>query len=159
MGSVTKPCSESWLIWLPVHDVRVFIVENKVNLLTLPATPRGLAIGGLGYGATDLRYVEWLATVPVYYWGDLDVEGFQILSSLGRLFPRIESLLMDDSTLDRWSRPFGHSQGICPLEPLFLKEPELAAFHRCRDQNLRLEQEHVPQPEVVESIRTLLNIQ
>lgn len=144
---------------LPVHDARVFIVENKVNLLTLPATPRGLALGGLGFGATDLRYVEWLATVPVIYWGDLDVEGFQILSSLRRLFPRIESLLMDNSTLDRWSRFVGLGQGTSPIDPPFLKESELTAFHRCRDQNLRLEQEHVPQAEVVENIRKLATSQ
>lgn len=140
---------------LPVHDVRVFIVENKVNLLTLPAIPRGLALGGLGFGATDLRYVEWLATVPVFYWGDLDVEGFQILSSLRRPFPRIESLLMDNSTLDRWNRFVGLGQGTSPIDPPFLKESELAAFHRCRDQNLRLEQEHVPQAAVEEMIRLI----
>lgn len=138
---------------LPVRDACVFIVENKVNLLTLPATKRVLALGGLGFGAADLRYVEWLATVPVYYWGDLDVEGFQILSSLRRLFPKVESFLMDKPTLDRWNGFVVQGKGTNPAEPSFLTSLELAAFHCCRVKNLRLEQEHVPQQAVAEAIR------
>jgi len=33
---------------LPVSEARVLIVENKVNLLTLPKPPRTIALGGLG---------------------------------------------------------------------------------------------------------------
>ncbi len=47
---------------LPVQDCRVVIVENKVNLDKLPAMPRTLALGGLGYGIVRLFEIPWLAT-------------------------------------------------------------------------------------------------
>jgi hypothetical protein len=70
------PCSE---ISLPLHtlgkmsmraDVAI-IVENKVNLLTLPSLPRGIGLGGLGNSVVLLRYLPWLNDVPIVYWGTL----------------------------------------------------------------------------------------
>jgi hypothetical protein len=67
---------------VPVRDAEVVIVENKVNLLTLPPRRRTIGLGALGRAVSELRSVRWLATVPITYWGDLDVEGFEILSAL-----------------------------------------------------------------------------
>src|SRR5260370_198120 len=55
----------------PISADRVLIVENKVNLLTLPFIGGALAVGGLGNGVTDLRYVTWLSDVLALYWGDV----------------------------------------------------------------------------------------
>ncbi len=130
---------------LPVREARVYIIENKVNLLTFPHAPRGIALGGLGSAATELRRIGWMHSNPLTYWGDLDVEGFQILSTLRALFPQVESLLMDLDTLEH----FGH---LCVLgnsgigsRPLHLTTVECEAFLRCRNLNLRLEQERLPQ--------------
>ncbi len=86
------PCSAlslplSTLISLEVADARIVIVENRVNLLTLPSTSRCIGLGGLGRGVTLLRYLPWLTRAPIIYWGDIDVDGFEILSIVRTLFP------------------------------------------------------------------------
>jgi hypothetical protein len=74
----------------------VLIVENKVNLLTLPRLPGTLAIGGLGNAVMLLRYCAWLGSVSITYWGDIDVQGFEILSRL-RGIPEVVSMNYDRS--------------------------------------------------------------
>lgn len=143
------PCSE---LSLPLRTLATFqarpsavvIVENKVNLLTLPPLPGTLGLGALGKGVTLLRYLSWLEGTSITYWGDLDVQGFEILSSLRAIFPQTRSILMDARTLERW-RPFctsGNTRGVESLP--CLTDQEHDAYTQCREQNLRLEQEHLP---------------
>jgi hypothetical protein len=147
---------------LPLHtlgnltpaNVRVIIVENQVNLLTMPQVPRTIAFGGMGNGVTLLGYVSWLAQYPITYWGDLDVEGLEILSRLRAFFPHIQSILMDESTLHRWRHLTGLGTGRCREKPPHLTSEELAAFRACCEGNLRLEQERIPQPDVYEAFRS-----
>ena len=103
-GSPWRECSLSLhvLAESSIEATTVFIVENKVNLLTLPAVPSAIAMGGLGNGIVDLAYVKWLSNRSLWYWGDLDVEGFEILSRLRIRFPQTRSFLMDDMTLLQW---------------------------------------------------------
>lgn len=106
-SELSFPCREfalplDALATLPVHDAGVYVVENKVNLWTLPLLQRGLGLGGLGYGVTQLRDCPWLAPLPITYWGDLDVEGFEILSALRSIFPQTRSVLMDGPSLHNW---------------------------------------------------------
>lgn len=129
---------------LPVRNAEVFIVENKVNLLTLPPRIRTIGLGALGRAVSELRYVRWLATVPITYWGDLDVEGFEMLSSLRAELPHVKSLLMDDDTLTRHRSLSVPGTGACPPQPPHLSTAELLAFNRCRKDNLRVEQERIP---------------
>jgi hypothetical protein len=139
---------------LPLHTVaelvvdvaRVLIVENKVNLLTLPSLPRTLVLGGLGNSVTDLRQVSWLGSCTLWYWGDIDVEGLTILSRLRSVFPQTRSLLMDGKTLSRWRGSLAVSGNGRELGmPPGLTEGERAAYIMCAGQNLRLEQERFPQ--------------
>lgn len=133
---------------------RVLIIENKVNLLTLPRMRRTLALGGLGNSVIDLRYVDWLAHRNIWYWGDIDVEGFAILSRLRAMFPHIRSLLMDIETVHRWREHIacagtGHATDPPPnLSPL-----ERSAYLVCAAENLRIEQERFPQPFVPECLQ------
>ena len=78
----------------------VFLVENRLNLLTMPPLQRALAIRGEGRAVTRLGKLPWLVSSDIYYWGDIDVDGFLILSLLRNLFPQTESMLMDVDTLD-----------------------------------------------------------
>lgn len=140
---------------LPVQNVEVFLVENKVNLLTLPMIRRGLGLGGLGRGVTLLRHCPWMTTLPITYWGDLDVEGFEILSSLRSVFPQARSIFMDEATLDGWRHLATRGTGRQPDVPPHLTETEAAVHRRCRDQNLRLEQERIPQASVLTGLGRL----
>ena len=92
-----------------------------------------------------MRYVTWLSDAAIWYWGDLDVEGFQILSSLRLLFPHTRSFLMDRTTLLDWRELSTDGTGSTPDPPPYLTDEELDAFHRCRTENLRIEQERIPQ--------------
>lgn len=40
---------------LPIRDIEVIIVENKVNLLTLPMRRRTIGFGALGRAVSELR--------------------------------------------------------------------------------------------------------
>jgi len=134
---------------LPLTPDIVFIVENKVNLLTLPPVTQAIGLGGLGHAVTSLRYLPWLQDLPIVYWGDLDVEGLEILSSLRSCFPKTRSLLMDIATLNRWRSLAIQHTGGRPGAPPHLTEGEQAAYFCCRDNDLRLEQERLPQDEVL----------
>ncbi len=154
-GSPWRECSVPLhsLAESPIEAVTVIIVENKVNLLTLPPMPVAIAIGGLGNGIVDLTYVPWLANCAVWYWGDLDVEGFEILSRLRIRFPQTRSLLMDAATLERWKDsltvPGSKRQ---PSVPPLLTDVEMAAFSLCVADNLRIEQERIPQAAVIDAV-------
>ena len=84
---------------LDLHPRTVFVVENEVTYLALPAIPAALALFGSGFAAAGLSRVPWLSNCEVVYWGDIDTHGFDILSRLRRHLPEARSLLMDRATL------------------------------------------------------------
>ena len=158
-GSPWRECSVSLhaLAESPIDATTVIIVENKVNLLTFPAVPSAIAMGGLGNGIVDLAYVTWLSNHSLWYWGDLDVEGFEILSRLRIRFPQTRSFLMDDTTLLRWKDSLAISGTARPRAvPALLTEPETTAFNFCDAHNMRIEQERIPQSAVVEAVSELI---
>lgn len=138
----------------PVLVDRVIIVENKVNLLTLPRIAGSIAMGGLGNGVTDLRYVTWLSQIPLWYWGDLDVDGFEILSRLRTVHPHAQSLLMDGEILEEWRSAVGTAgNGRTGTVLPNLAPSEADAYQACSRENLRIEQERFPQPFVIECLK------
>jgi len=156
------PCSE---LSLPLHTLgamairanAAIIVENKVNLLTLPFLPRTIGLGGLGSNVVLMRYLPWLNSVPVVYWGDIDIEGFEILSSLRAIIPSVRSFLMDSATLERWPSLVVPGTGRHRDVPAHLTDSEQQTFLRCRDENLRLEQERIPQDVMLREISRQLS--
>jgi hypothetical protein len=141
------------LATLEVKDATVVIVENRLNLLTLPPMIRGIAIRGEGKAVTRLARLTWLADNNALYWGDIDVEGFQILSSLRSIFPHVRSILMTDTVLRDHSQLVAEGNGTFCSEPQNLMDEERAAFRKCLNQNQRLEQERLPQAYVEAAIR------
>ncbi len=131
---------------LNVRDVEVIIVENKVTLHTLPPRPRTIALGGLGDSVVALSAVTWLSKTPLIYWGDLDVPGIEILSSVRALFPQTRSVMMDVPTLEVMRHLILPGKGTQPNMPAHLTPAEQSAFVRCRSENLWLEQERLPPP-------------
>ena len=101
---------------------------------------------------TCLRDVRWLNTIPITYWGDLDVDGLAILAALRGCFPQIQSLFMDESTLDRFAELTGVGNGREVELTGPLTHSEQQAFLRCRSNNLRLEQERIPQPDLIRQL-------
>jgi len=128
---------------------RVFVVENKINFLTLPACARSLAIFGAGYAVDRLAAVPWLSTKALHYWGDIETHGFAILDRLRRHWPQTQSFLMDRETLlrhrDVWSEEPAERRCTRELEGLDAEEHHL--YDDLRDDRLgvgvRLEQERI----------------
>ncbi|MCH7989127.1 MAG: hypothetical protein IID46_08245 [Planctomycetes bacterium] len=139
---------------LPVRETTIVIVENQLNLLTLPALKRAIGVRGEGKAVTRLHQLTWLHDNRIIYWGDIDVDGFLILSSLRNLFPHVESILMDRATLEQHSQYVIPGNGTTPSLPSNLNEEESATFLLCSKHNQRLEQEHVLQPFVDSAFAT-----
>jgi len=124
---------------------RVLFVENKVNWLTLPGIPRCVAFGGLGRGVSQLFEVAWIESASILYWGDLDVEGFEILAMVRGRWPNTQSLFMDEAAVHEFAPIGTRGMGRRPQIPLDLMESEALAMRHCIQENLRVEQEHIPQ--------------
>lgn len=131
----------------------VLVVENKMTFLTLPPVQNGLAIWGKGFQVNVLREMRWLADCTIWYWGDLDAQGFAILSQLRGCWTQTRSFLMDAETLEKY-REFlvtGTPTGI--VELVNLDAAETAVYRQLVTHNWRLEQERIPQTDVVEAVK------
>ena len=86
---------------LPIK--KVLVVENKTTLyttLTLPKMNDSIAIFGSGYSVCNLQNTQWFNKIDLFYWGDIDVQGFEILSQFRGYFPHAKSVLMDSETFE-----------------------------------------------------------
>lgn len=140
---------------------RVFITENRLNGLAFPDAPGAIVIFGLGYGLASLKDTPWLADREIHYWGDIDTHGLAMLSRLRGYFPQTRSLLMDRQTLECF-RPLWVQEPPSKRftgELVHLDAQEQALFHALRDntlgENVRLEQERIAYPYVLDRVHAL----
>ena len=131
---------------------RVFIVENLTTFLAFPAVPDAVAIWGGGFAVSLLAGADWLAEKALFYWGDLDVHGFQILARLRAHFPAAQSLLMDAATFGRYHGG-GRGAGFVAQALPGLTADEQALYQELLRTNGRLEQEQLPAAYVAAGIR------
>jgi len=121
----------------------VYVVENKINMLTFPYKRDSIVIWGHGFGVDIMKDVEWLKTKMIYYWGDIDAQGFQILSEIRTHFRQVESFLMDRNTFDLFfDNETGTESNV--EKDLCLTPEENEMFKYLKENNLRLEQEKIP---------------
>ena len=141
---------------------RVVITENETNFLALPALPGTLALFGAGYGWEALAQARWLEKCNVFYWGDIDTHGFAILDQLRGHFPHVESLLMDQATLEA-HRPFwGREEKPFRGDLNRLNTTERALYDDLRDNRfgdqVRLEQEFTGFDTVQHALQRTLSV-
>ena len=149
LSDLQIPLNDFAQLSIPVQ--KVVILENKtnfsnlMNFLTLPQHPGTAGIFGSGFGLGLLKDIEWLRKADIFYWGDLDAHGLQILSQLRGYYPQTRSFLMDRATLDAF--PEYHltdapesTAGTLP----HLTEEEQVLFNHLNTNRLRLEQERIP---------------
>lgn len=142
----------------PPHR-RIFITENKVNGYTFPDAEDSLILFGMGYGVLEMaESAPWLADKEIYYWGDLDHDGFNILSNLRKVLPemKIHSFLMDKETLLAYVDPNVEDTGNTTTIPDYLTVSEKMAWKLIHDNGWRLEQERIPHEEVEWAVESLL---
>lgn len=126
----------------------VFVVENLLVYLTFPAVPKGFCIFGSGFAAVQLQRNKHLRQKKLYYFGDIDEHGFEILSEFRAVFPAVTSFCMDSATYQTFAQfavPGKSSKR--DSADLHLTAEELALFRYLREhpEYSRLEQERIPQ--------------
>ena len=144
LDDISIPVNQFEKLALPLK--RVIIVENKTTLyttLTLPGMNDSIAIFGSGYGVCNLKNVDWIKRMEVLYWGDLDAQGFEILSQVRGYFPHTKSILMDNATFDKYfENDLGTPSDI--FAELHLNDQEKELYKLLKSNNWRLEQEKIP---------------
>ncbi len=146
-----------------INCKRVFILENKTNFsnifnfLTLPLLKNSIAIFGKGFQLSLLKEAKWLKDKQIIYWGDIDTQGFQILSQLRSYFPNTRSLMMDFETFNEFKEftVTGTETNIDQLTNLTVEENQLFKYLLRLNEKNRLEQEKINHSFVVKRIEIL----
>ena len=144
LDDLSIPVRQFEKLRLPLR--KVLIVENKTTLyttLTLPMMKGTIAIFGSGYNVYNLKNVNWFSNVDLVYWGDIDVQGFEILSQFREYHPNTKSVLMDKNTFDTYFEGDLGTITNMPL-PCNLSDSELSLYELLKVNNWRLEQEKIP---------------
>lgn len=149
VDDVSIPVSSFCNLQLPVS--KVFVVENQVNFLTFPPITDAIVIWGKGYAVSAIKESKMLKSSALYYWGDLDAQGFEILSQFRGYFPQAQSFLMDKNTFEAYFEGDSGTHSNVSIE-LNLTEEEKVLYDYIKDNNYRLEQEKIPQSIVVKEI-------
>lgn len=138
------PVSQFETLKLPIK--MVLVVENKTTLyttFTLPKMDKAIAIFGQGNAVLNIKKASWLGEMEILYWGDIDVQGFEILSRLREHFIHVKSILMDKVTFETFfENDNGTPTNISTKLNLTDREQEL--YDILKANNWRLEQEKVP---------------
>lgn len=83
----------------------VVISENKDTAIHFPELKGGIAVEGVGRGGTTAATFSWITgTDSVFYWGDMDADGLEILDGFRAAGIPARSLLMSWSAYERWER-------------------------------------------------------
>lgn len=144
---------------LPIRPDTVLIVENKESALLVPDHPRTVVIHSLGNHLNVLDEIRWLNGARHLYWGDIDRAGFTLLSRARVRLSHLTSVMMDLDTIDQHtSLMLRDATRADPPDPS-LTEAEtaaLAALSAGDGTYLRLEQERLAPPFVVDQLRHVL---
>lgn len=137
------PLSQFKSLTLPIK--RVIVIENKISFytaLTLPDMSNTIVIFGSGYKIAELKQVAWLKNVELLYWGDIDAQGFEILSQFRGYFPHTKSFLMDEIKFDLFFEQDSGTFSIITGEN-HLNNEEQYLYQLVKSNNWRLEQEKI----------------
>jgi len=144
LDDIAVPVSQFELLDMPIK--KVLIVENKTTLytaLTLPKMQETIAVFGSGFSVLNLKNVCWFKNKELRYWGDIDVQGFEILSQFRSYFPHTKSMLMDKITFEKFFEGDKGTPTSVSIR-LNLTEEELQLYDILKTNNWRLEQEKIP---------------
>ena len=89
---------------LPASNI--LIIENEQSCLALTNIPNTIAVSGGGKNLAWMK-AKWLTQKNVGYWGDVDSEGFSILSDARSKLRSITSLMMDELTVQTFTETYG----------------------------------------------------
>jgi len=155
LSDISIPEDDFINLKLPLKNV--IIMENKtnysnvLNFLSLPLLSDTIAIFGSGFRVWLLKDATWLSALKIYYWGDIDTQGLQILSQLRGYHPGVQAVLMDFNSLDSFKEYWGTGTETLVVVPAHLNDEEKKLFMFLKENNIRLEQEKISHDFVVRS--------
>lgn len=145
VDDLTLPIDQAaHLLAAHIRPKKVLITENLINFLTLPKHPDSVGLFGRGFAVHLLAHIAWLNECQILYWGDIDAHGFQILSDLRRSFPHVCAVMMDQETLEDHVEYVTSGSAIVGYNFAGLTATEAIVAQHVLENNLRLEQEHIP---------------
>lgn len=139
---------------------RVFITENRINGYSFPEVEDGLILFGAGNGImSDLQEIDWLKNQSaLWYWGDMDCNGFTILARVRQKYPQVKSFLMERELAIRYPHFMGADAGNLFEMPVGLTGEEQACWQYLASRPVaanRLEQEKIPLFEIRKALQRL----
>ncbi|MEC3979825.1 Wadjet anti-phage system protein JetD domain-containing protein [Amycolatopsis sp. H20-H5] len=141
---------------LPYQPEVVIISENKDTAIYFPELTGGVSVEGVGRGGGTAAAFGWITHAPrVFYWGDMDADGLEILDGFRGAGIPAASILMDQDAYETWER-FGtsldrHGKPLGPqnARPVpYLSAAERSLYHQLISpewtRHRRIEQERIP---------------
>jgi hypothetical protein len=117
-----------------------------MNFLTLPFIENSISIwSGGGFSTSLIQNIDWIKEKTIFYWGDLDEHGFEILNQFKTYFPKTKSILMEKSLLEQFKMYVTEGKTSKALQLPALDAIEKETFEFVRENNIRLEQEKLTQ--------------
>lgn len=151
-------------VGLPYEPRVVVISENKDTAIQFPAVPGGIAVEGVGKGGATAATFSWITDAPdVFYWGDMDADGLEILDGFRAAGIRTRSLLMNPLAYETWER-YGtnldvrgkHLEARAPRPVPHLTDCEAELYHQLISptwtRHRRIEQERIPLAVAVQEV-------
>ena len=123
-----------------------------MNFLTLPQIENTIGIFGSGFSVSKLKNALWLADKEIFYWGDIDTHGFQILSQIRGYFSNTKSIMMDFETLNTFKEDWDKGKPTTAASLSHLTADEKKLFNFVKADNIRLEQEKISQEYVLKQV-------
>lgn len=135
----------------------IWLVENETALYILPRREKALAIWTRGKAIELLAGIPFFDSANLFYWGDMDEDGYFILAQCRKMYAHAQSCLMSEEALqlhrDKMSiQPASYRAAI----PEGLTAAELAAFNLLAKSNGRIEQEQFPQKFIQDVIASVV---
>ncbi|WP_327007560.1 DUF2220 family protein [Dactylosporangium sp. NBC_01737] len=141
----------------PAYQPHIVVIsENKDTAIHFPELDTGISVEGVGRGGTTIAALPWLvAANHIFYWGDMDADGLEILNEFRVAGVPATSLFMDLPTYTEWER-YGTNRDPRgrPLEPRTPRPVPLltdaeTALYECLTaetwtRHRRVEQERIP---------------
>jgi hypothetical protein len=151
----------------PAYQPRTVIIsENKDTALYFPELAQAISVEGVGRGGATAAAFDWLREAEhIFYWGDMDADGLEILNEFRAAGIDSVSILMDRDAYTTWHQ-FGTNTdaksqpltGRTPKSVPHLTDSEGELYLHLCDHNgngfRRIEQERIPFSYALEAIAT-----
>ncbi|MAF78231.1 MAG: hypothetical protein CME60_08715 [Halobacteriovoraceae bacterium] len=140
---VLKPSQINEIILSENYDI--YIIENKQTFQEfVPTSSHYIKIWGSGRQVVNLADLTGLADKVLFYYGDLDLDGIDILSSLRKRGLTVKSIGMGTSELeDNLSLATQNSVRSIEIDHIYLTDEEIQVVSILKEKSLKLEQEKI----------------